>query len=135
LGSNCSDEDKDRTAEQIKGHAAMAAEVGGANLSVIKLLRAGLNSREAAITAVTATEAAFIAYKEMLEWLRSDLVELMSKIEDWPTKKSLPAWLQFFNTKKGNRLKLTCQTQVAQMVMHGQSVQCRSQDAGISSNI
>jgi hypothetical protein len=102
-------------AEQIKGHAAMAAEVGNANLSVIKLLRAGLNSREAAITAVTKTEAAFIDYREMLEWLRSDQVESMSKMENWPTKQSRPAWLQFFSTKKGNRLKLTCQTQVVQV--------------------
>ena len=103
-------------AEQIKGHAAMAAEVGNANLAVIKLLRSGLNSREAAITAITTTGAAFSDYKEMLEWLRSDQVELLSKIEDWPTKQSRPAWLQFFSSKKiGAHLKLTCQTQVVQV--------------------
>jgi superfamily II DNA/RNA helicase len=103
-------------AEQIKGIAATAVEVGCANRAVIRLLRAGLNSREAAIIAVAATGASFIDQKGLLEWLRSDQVDLMSKKKDWPTKQSRPAWLQFFSSrKKGYHLKLTHQTQLVQV--------------------
>jgi hypothetical protein len=103
-------------AEQIQGHAAMAVEVGSANLTVIKLLRSGLNSREAAIVAVAATGASFVDHAGMIEWLRSEQVELLSNASDWPTLQSRHAWLQLFNSSSNiDRLKLTCQTQVVQV--------------------
>ena len=103
-------------AAQIKGYAAMAVDVGSVNRIVIKLLRSGLNSREAAIKAVATTSATFVDHKGMLEWLRSDQVESMSEIDDWPTKQSRHAWLQFFNANlKEIHQKLTCQTMVVQV--------------------
>ena len=103
-------------AEQIKGYAAKAAETGSANLTVIKLLRSGLNSREAAIKAVATTSATFTDHKGMLEWLRSDQVRSMSDKEDWPTKRSHHAWLQFFSANQMSiNQKFTCQTKVVQV--------------------
>ena len=97
----------------IQGYTAMAVEAGSANRAVTKLLHSKLNSREAAIKAVMTTGATFTDHKGMLEWLRSDQVRLMSKKEDWPTKQSHHAWLQFFSSNlEENHQKLTCQTQV-----------------------
>lgn len=102
--------------EQIQGHAAMAVEVGSANLTVIKLLHSGLSSREAAITAVAATEVDFVDHAEMLDWLRSEQVRVLSNNGDWPTAQSHHAWLQFFNSKKiGDYLKLTRQILVVEV--------------------
>lgn len=103
-------------AEQIHGYAAMAVEAGSANRSIITLLRAGLNSREAATAAVTITGAAFIDRTGMFEWLRSEQVERFTNIDDWPTAQSRHAWLQFFDgKKKGARLRWTRETQVVQV--------------------
>lgn len=103
-------------AGQIQGYVAMAVEVGSVNRIVIRLLRSGLNSREAAIKAGTTTDATFVDHKGMLEWLRSDQVESMSEIDDWPTKQSRHAWLQFLNANlKEIHQKLTCQTIVVQV--------------------
>ena len=97
-------------AELIQGHAAMAVEVGSVNRTVIKLLRAGLNSRDAAIVAVAATEAAFFDHATMIEWLRSEQVKMFTNISDWPTSQSRHAWLQFFNNwTNDDRLKITRQ--------------------------
>ncbi|MCK9404875.1 MAG: DEAD/DEAH box helicase [Methanothrix sp.] len=103
-------------AAQIQGYAAMAADVGSANRIVMKLLRSGLNSREAAIKAVATTSATFTDHKGMLEWLRSDQVRSMSDKEDWPTKRSHHAWLQFFSANQMSiNQKFTCQTKVVEV--------------------
>lgn len=102
-------------AQHIQGNAAMAVEVGSANRTVIKLLRAGLNSREAAITSVALTGATFIDHAGMLEWLSSEPVKLHSSENNWPTAQSHHAWLQFFNNKmNGDQRRLTNQTNVVQ---------------------
>ncbi|MCK9442046.1 MAG: hypothetical protein M0Q13_11575, partial [Methanothrix sp.] len=104
---------RQKDAEQINGHAAMAVEVGSANRTVIKLLRAGLNSRDAAIVAVATTGASFVDHAGMIEWIRSEQVELLSNASDWPTSQSRHAWLQFFDSRTNvDRLRLTRQTQV-----------------------
>lgn len=91
-------------ADRLQGLAALAVEAGSANRCVITLLRCGLNSREAAITAVTTTGASFDDRAGMLMWLKSDEVELRSNEDNWPTQQSRHAWLHFYEWEtKSNR--------------------------------
>lgn len=98
-------------ASRLHGLAALAVEAGSVNRSVIMLLRCGLNSREAAITAVTTTGASFDDRAGMLMWLKSDEVELKSTEDNWPTQQSRHSWLQFYEWEKtGNRRNWTRET-------------------------
>jgi hypothetical protein len=109
-------------AEQIGGHAAMAVEVGSANRTVIKLLHSGLNSREAAITAVASTKADFIDHAGMLEWILSEEIQILSNKSNWPTSQSHHSWIQFFNLKKeGDHQKLTRHTQEVEVRWFGEA--------------
>ena len=83
-------------ADAINGWAALAVEAGSCDKSVIVLLRAGLNSREAAFAAVSSTWAVFEDRAGLREWLASDEVETLSFDEAWPTPHSRHAWLQFY---------------------------------------
>ncbi len=83
-------------AEALTGMAALVVEVGSADQSVIVLLRSGLSSREAARAAVRSTDAVFGDYDGMRDWLRSELVEMLSGEEWWPTEQSREAWVQFY---------------------------------------
>ncbi len=82
-------------ADVITGLTALAVETGSSNRSVIVLMRCGLSSREAAMSAVASTGAAFKDRAGMLLWLRSDVVERRSGDGDWPTEESRHAWLRF----------------------------------------
>jgi len=107
-------------ADRIQGRAAMAVEVGSANRTVITLLRAGLNSREAAMAAVATTGATFIDRAGMLGWWRSKQVGLLTNTGDWPTAQSRHAWLQFVDAKKkGGRLSWTREAEVVQVDWFG----------------
>jgi hypothetical protein len=98
--------------DELHGLAALAVEAGSANRSVITLLRSGLSSREAAIAAVTTTGASFDDRGGMLFWLGSDEVAVRSTEDDWPTKQSRHAWLQFYEGEtKRDRRKWTRETQ------------------------
>lgn len=93
-------------ADNIRGLAAMAIEAGSANLSVIALLRSGLNSRDVAKAAVESTGANFVDRTGMLGWLESDEVQARSGQEDWPTPEGRSTWLRFIETiRQGNRVR------------------------------
>ena len=98
--------------DELHGLAPLAVEAGSANRSVITLLRSGLSSREAAIAAVTTTGASFDDRAGMLIWLGSGEVEVRTTKDDWPTKQSRHAWLQFYEGEtKEDRRKWVRETQ------------------------
>ena len=102
--------------DAITGMAALAVESGSCNRSVIVLLRAGLNSREAAFEAARSTGAEFEDYPGLLRWLGSEEVELFCADDEWPTPRSRHAWRQFYdNVAKGNRRKWIHETQQLQV--------------------
>lgn len=82
-------------ADEIQGIAAMAVEVGSANRSAILLLRAGLNSRTAAMEVVAKAGATFADSREMSHWLLSEHVKELTGTQDWPTATTHRAWVQF----------------------------------------
>jgi hypothetical protein len=99
-------------ADAITGLAALAVEAGSCDKSVIVLLRAGLNSREAAFEAVRSTGATFEDRAGLMRWLRSDEVEAFHADEAWPTPQSRHAWLQFYEgDAKGDLRKWSRETQ------------------------
>ena len=85
----------------LTGAAALAVEVGSADRSAIMLLRGGLSSREAADKATVGTNATFTDQEGLREWLRSDVVKRLTAEDGWPTERSRPAWLGFFERQTG----------------------------------
>jgi len=99
-------------ADAITGLAALAVEAGSCDRSVIVLLRAGLNSRDAAFEAVRSTGATFEDRAGLRMWLGSDEVEACHADETWPTPRSRHAWLHFYEGEaKGARRKWCRETQ------------------------
>ncbi len=98
--------------KMLTGLAALAVEAGSSTTSVITLVHAGLSSREAAAAAVESTEASFADRGGMREWLDSELVQKLSDETEWPTARSRPAWIQFYEGKrKADRGKWKRETQ------------------------
>lgn len=99
-------------ADDLTGVAALAAFAGSSNRSVITLLRNGLSSREAAIAAVTTTDASFDDHAGMQRWLKSEEIKVRSTDDDWPTAQSRHAWVRFYESEAtGNRRKWQRETQ------------------------
>lgn len=95
-------------ANLLQGTGAMAVEVGSTNMSVITLLRSGLNSREAAITAVESTEAIFDNKHGMRSWINSSAMQGRTNDPNWPSTQSRSAWVRFYEiqqNKKGHQWK------------------------------
>ena len=93
-------------ANKLHGLAALAVESGSVSLSAITLLRSGLNSRAAAITAAETTGASFTDRDGMLTWLSSEKVKVRNADKGWPTKQTRHAWVQFYSDEaKGPRQK------------------------------
>ncbi len=106
--------------ETLTGLAALAVEAGSSNLSVITLVRAGLGSREAAAAVVEDTAATFTDRDGMREWLNSALVEARSTENAWPTERSRPAWLQFYEGElKADRSKWKREMQTVRVKWSG----------------
>ncbi len=105
----------------ITGLAALAVEAGSCDKSVIVLLRAGLNSREAAFEAVRSTAATFEDRAGLMMWLGSAKVEAFNADEAWPTPRSRHAWLDFYESEaKGDRRKWSRETQQLQVKWAGE---------------
>jgi superfamily II DNA/RNA helicase len=85
--------------EAITGIAAQAVEAGSCDKSVIVLLRAGLNSREAAFVAVSSSGAVFEDLAGLEVWMRSDVIQKLHADKAWPTPQSRHAWLDFYEGK------------------------------------
>lgn len=100
------------SASTLTGLAALAVEAGSSIISVITLVRSGLGSREAAAVAVKSSGASFLDRSGMRKWLESDLVQELTKKEDWPTSRSRAAWIQFYEGEgKADRRKWQRDTQ------------------------
>ena len=84
----------------LQGLVPAAVSAGSMNRSVITLIRAGLASRDAAKMAVESTDAVFVNYSEMIDWLSSELVLENSIKPDWPSSESRHSWVKFHT---GNR--------------------------------
>jgi len=108
--------------DAITGLAALAVEAGSCDKSVIVLLRAGLNSREAAFEAVRSTGATFEDRAGLMMWLGSDKVEAFHADETWPTSESRHAWRQFYEGEaEGDRRKWSREMQRLRVKWDGES--------------
>ena len=119
-------------ASELAGIAALAAEAGSCNRSVMTLIRAGLNSREAALAAVESTGASFETHAGMLEWLRGDDVQEMTADASWPTPGSRHSWLQFLrdeNSDERREWKWDSQTVMSRPLQNAPIVVCESERA------
>ncbi len=82
--------------EDLELRAATAAvETGTLSGSATVLMRAGFDSRVAAISAVRQTAATFSNISEMRDWLREDSVAAAALDPTWPTPESHDLWSQF----------------------------------------
>ncbi|MFT8518991.1 DEAD/DEAH box helicase [Acetobacter syzygii] len=87
------------------GVAVAAVETGSLNISATILMRAGFNSRLAAIGAVAQTNADFTTMTGLRRWLRKDGVA--ARVDDpmWPSPESHGLWLQFMDSMVPARRK------------------------------
>jgi hypothetical protein len=81
-------------ADALTGSAAMAIETGTLSRPAAILIRSGFDHRQAAITAVEDTDAAFDSAAGMQEWLNG-LTSDVTAAGDWPTRESHTAWEAF----------------------------------------
>jgi replicative superfamily II helicase len=79
----------------VEGSAAAAIEAGVPQMMMAMLVRAGLPSRVAAITAIRDTRPAFVTRGEMNQWLGSNEVTTLTDQPDWPTADTAAIWKQF----------------------------------------
>lgn len=77
------------------GLAVSAVETGTLNRSASLLMRAGFNSRLAAIKVVTDTGVELLSGSELGQWLRSEGVAAWSAQPDWPTAETKAMWNEF----------------------------------------
>jgi superfamily II DNA/RNA helicase len=82
------------------GLAVPAIETGTLNRSATLLIRAGFNSRLAAIKAVSDTAASFTTGHQLQQWLTSDVVEALGAVPNWPTAETKSLWLDFIRSSK-----------------------------------
>jgi hypothetical protein len=83
------------SADFVEGGAAASLETGLPNLRMSLLVRAGLPSRRAALSAIEDLDPAFIDNSGMVEWLRSNEVAALSSEGAWPTEDTATLWRQF----------------------------------------
>lgn len=83
------------TPEAVTGGAAAAVETGVPRFMMAMLIRAGLPSRRAAMTAVESTEPVFVTLAEMRAWLESDEITAYTDAGDWPTPDTAALWARF----------------------------------------
>ncbi|PCI85480.1 MAG: DEAD/DEAH box helicase [Hyphomicrobiales bacterium] len=85
------------------GTAVVAVETGTLNVSAAVLMKAGFSSRSGSILAVTKGNADFSTLKEMADWLETELMQELSKNENWPTVETHELWMKFVaNHQAGN---------------------------------
>jgi hypothetical protein len=81
--------------EIIAGGAAATLETGVPQFMMAMLIRAGLPSRRAAMTAVRDGAALFVTPAEMREWLGSNEITAFSDQGNWPTPETAALWQRF----------------------------------------
>ncbi|MBY3425267.1 DEAD/DEAH box helicase [Rhizobium laguerreae] len=83
--------------DTIEGSAAATIEAGVPQTMMAILVRAGLPSRIAAMTAIRETQPTFVTRGEMNQWLGSNQIAALSDQPDWPTANTGTIWKQFRN--------------------------------------
>jgi len=83
------------SSDTIAGGASASLETGVPQLMMAMLIRAGLPSRQAAITAVRDGDASFIDGAGMRIWLESNQIAEFSGRADWPTPETAALWRRF----------------------------------------
>lgn len=81
--------------ETVAGGAAAAVETGVPQLMMSMLIRAGLPSRRAAMTAIEDAAPIFVTPAEMRVWLESDEITAYTDAGDWPTPDTAALWARF----------------------------------------
>lgn len=83
------------TPEDVTGGAAAVIETGVPRFMMAMLIRAGLPSRRAAMTAIENTEPVFVTLAGMRAWLESDEITAYTDAGDWPTPDTAALWARF----------------------------------------
>lgn len=78
--------------------AVAAVETGTLVISAAYLMQAGFSSRLAAILAVRDGHGTFRNSSELLSWLQSDPVQLLTKNIAWPTVETHTLWVDFVSS-------------------------------------
>ena len=76
----------------IPGFGAASLETGVPRFMMSMLIRAGLPSRRAAMTAIEITNPVFVTPAEMRAWLGSDEITAFTDAGDWPTPDTAALW-------------------------------------------
>jgi hypothetical protein len=79
----------------IPGGGAASLETGVPRFMMSMLVRAGLPSRRAAMTAIKSTDPVFVTPAEMRAWLESDEIAAFTDAGDWPTPDTAALWARF----------------------------------------
>jgi predicted heme/steroid binding protein len=79
----------------IPGGGAASLETGVPRFMMSMLIRAGLPSRRAAMTAIQSTNPVFVTPAEMRAWLESDEITAFTDVGDWPTPDTAALWARF----------------------------------------
>lgn len=81
--------------ETIAGGGAAALETGVPQLMMAMLIRAGLPSRRAAMTAINDAKPVFVTPAEMRAWLEADEITAYTDAGNWPTLDTAALWARF----------------------------------------
>lgn len=81
--------------DSVAGGAAAAVETGVPRFMMAMLIRAGLPSRRAAITAIDDAKPIFVTPAEMRAWLESDEIIAYTNAGNWPTPDTAAQWARF----------------------------------------
>lgn len=87
------------------GLAVPAIETGTLSVPAALLIKAGFNSRTAAIKLVGETGATFDTMGQLRAWLKRDSVKSLSEHDDWPTSETAPLWTEFIGSFQTERNK------------------------------
>ena len=79
----------------IAGGGAASLETGVPQFMMSMLIRAGLPSRQAAITAIREGEALFVDGAGMKDWLESNKIAAFTDAGNWPTPETAALWKRF----------------------------------------
>ena len=81
--------------DMIAGGGAASLETGVPQFMMSMLIRAGLPSRQAAITAIREGEALFVDGAGMKDWLESNKIAAFTDAGNWPTPETAALWKRF----------------------------------------
>lgn len=91
--------------EVVSGGGAASLETGVPQLMMAMLIRAGLPSRKAAMTAIEQCNPMFMTLGEMRAWIASAEVEALSQQADWPTAETAALWQRFCQNMLGEHVE------------------------------